>query len=141
MALLAALKICSAHICVFSMGGMIAHLIAIHYRDCVLSLTSVSSHTGSSEVVGPTRLAKLSIFKPERDDARSMVEFNFRRGALMSGKVTPDARFLAILERTQRRSVYNQGAVRQLAAAVRAPSRVPSLRKLSVPTLVVHGAC
>ncbi|NLD37957.1 MAG: alpha/beta hydrolase [Desulfatiglans sp.] len=145
--LMDALNIEKAHIIGWSMGGMIAQLMAIHYPDRVLSLTSWMSTYWSNDPDVPamsdeliSRLAKImETGPPETLDA--FIEGNVKIFRLMSG-----SRFLfdegwirSIMEKSYIRGWSAKIAQNQAAAGMASPSRLEALRNLTIPTLVIHG--
>lgn len=137
--LLDALEIDQAHVVGMSMGGMIAQTIAIEHPERVRSLTSIMSNPGDRKNgrIGPSIMPKLAkLPTPTRETAaqRSVDMF-----ALFSGSHFDPAEHLRRAEVSVARSFRPEGTARQTAAIMASPDRTPALRKLDVPTLVVHG--
>jgi pimeloyl-ACP methyl ester carboxylesterase len=140
MGLLDALGIESAHIVGASMGGMIAQTIAIEHPTRVRTLTSIMSTTGEATVGQPTPEAMEKLLQPPATS---------REEAIASGLITrkiigsPDdfdeevARQL--ITEAYDRCFYPEGMSRQLLAIVASGDRAEGLRRVAVPTLVVHG--
>ena len=144
VALLDALGISKAHIVGASMGGMIAQLIASTYPDHVLSLTSVMSTSGAPGLPGPApevrkRLMAPRPSNPTRDQAIAMGAEALEQISFPDPARPPGA-FEAAAARSFDRSYYPAGMKRQLLAIIADGSRVSRLKKISVPTLVIHGA-
>jgi pimeloyl-ACP methyl ester carboxylesterase len=136
-----ALKIPSAHIVGASMGGFIAQLVAINHADRTLSLTSIMSGPGGEDAVPPTPEAAQVLVRPAGATRDEVIETGLAAGRLLGGVNNPfdvEAERRKI-ERAYDRSFYPPGFGRQLVAILTARSRVPALRNLKVPTLVVHG--
>jgi pimeloyl-ACP methyl ester carboxylesterase len=130
-----------AHLVGVSMGGMIAQVLAGRQPERVASLASIMSTTGSRIAGQPAakvypfllgrapkerdafveRSVKLFRvigsrgFEQDEDQVREMAEVSFERG--------PDA----------------AGTARQLAAIVAAGNRTADCRRITAPTVVIHG--
>lgn len=130
----------SAHVLGASMGGMIAQTVAIRYPDRVRSLTSVMS-SPSPRVGRPTMGAAAALAaRPARtaEEAAERVVATFR--VIGSPGYPLDEQWLRSYgRRAFARARDATGARRQLAAINASASRVPGLRGVRAPTLVVHG--
>jgi pimeloyl-ACP methyl ester carboxylesterase len=137
--LLDALDIESAHVVGASMGGMIVQTMAIEHPARVRSLTSVMSNTGDRK---NGRIAAKLISKmvrlpaPTRETAVERSVTTFR---LVSGPHFDESSHRLLAEANVTRSYRPQGAARQTAAIAASPDRTAALRRVKVPTLVVHG--
>ena len=138
--LLDALEVESAHVVGMSMGGMIAQTMAIEHAGRVRSLTSIMSNTGDRRHgrIAPKLLSKIvRLPAPTRETAveRSVDDVPVRvRPALRRIRASSDRQ-----DATVERSFRPQGAARQTTAIMASPDRTPGLRRVTVPTLVVHG--
>ncbi len=136
-----ALGVPAAHVVGSSMGGFIAQLVAINHPRRVLSLTSIMSGPGGEDTVPPTpEAAEVLIKAPGRTrEERIATAVEGRR--LLAGPGNPFdlEKETRRAERLEDRSHYPAGYGRQLVAIIAAKSRIPQLRELRVPTLVVHG--
>lgn len=140
--LLSALDIPAAHVAGASMGGMIAQTLAIRHPERVLSLTSIMSSTGGRLVGRPSPKAMSMLLSPPPRDRAGYVELLVRTFRLIGSPGYPfdEARMRERAERTYDRGVHPGGTLRQLAAIMADRDRAPGLRKVRVPSLVVHGA-
>ena len=141
-ALLAGLKIDSAHVVGVSMGGMIAQALAIHHPEQVSSLTSIMSTTGRRGLPGPERQVARHIIKgPDEPTAEARLNYQRHLWRLLGSPdyPLPDAELEAFLQRVQKRGMTAQGSARQSLAILGSPSRVAGLQQLERPTLVIHG--
>jgi len=142
--LMDSLEIEKAHVCGASMGGMIAQIMAIKYRERVLSLTSISSSTGNPDI-------HKNIVKEDETPIKYPVQVPRERAAYidymvsgmkeLSGPGFPfnEAEVSELAGELYDRSFYPEGATRQLLAILTAGNRKPALSKINMPTLVIHG--
>jgi len=141
--LLDVLKINKAHIVGASMGGMIAQIIAATLPERCLSLTSIMSTSGARHLPHPTKpvMAAMTAKRPPANDAEAVIQFGMHmlRTIGSPGYPTPEPDLRAAVTRAVQRSAYPPGFVRQLMAVMANGSRVPLLKKIRVPTLVLHG--
>jgi pimeloyl-ACP methyl ester carboxylesterase len=139
--LLDALGIPAAHIVGASMGGFIAQLVALNHPDKVLTLTSVMSGPNGDDTVEPTPEALTVLLAPIPDSREERIELGLVAKKAYMGPEDPfDERYeRSRVARAVDRAYNPAGFVRQLMAINAAPSRVPRLRAVRVPTLVVHG--
>ena len=136
--LMDALAIDTAHVVGVSMGGMIAQIVVINNPERVRSLTSIMSSPARPTPRPNVLRAMLRPRPHSREGAiRRMTEF-FR---LIAGSAYPptDAELRARVEKSVSRSWRPDSFTRQLIAIQTAPSRVDMLRRIRVPTLVLHG--
>jgi pimeloyl-ACP methyl ester carboxylesterase len=140
--LLKALDLGPAHLVGVSMGGMIAQTVAAEHPDRVRSLASIMSSTGSLTAgwVAPSTLRL--VFRPparDRDAAAERAATLFdhigSRGFPFDEEAIKERARLAF-DRDPRAAA---GTGRQMAAIVKAGDRTRELRRISVPTLVIHG--
>ncbi len=135
------LGIQKAHIVGASMGGMIVQAMAIRHPDRVLSMTSIMSTTGNPDVGQPKPEAMASLLSPPpstRDEAIAAAAASW---SIIGSPAYPTAPEL-IAEWTARdydRCFYPVGVTRQLLAIMATGDRTEALRRLNVPTLVIHG--
>jgi pimeloyl-ACP methyl ester carboxylesterase len=142
LGVLDALEIDSAHVVGASMGGFIAQTLAGLHPARVRSLTLMMTSTGSRLVGRPKpriflRLLRRRIVRDRLEAMEAVVE-TFR--IIGSQGFAFDEEYLRDLAgRSYDRGYDPHGYVRQLAAAMAQPNRTGALRRLRVPTLVMHG--
>ena len=137
--LLDVLGIDRAHVVGASMGGMIAQTMAIEYPQRVRSLTSVMSTTGEPEFGRSTREARQVLLTPGPTEREVFIEDSVRALVWHSRRYADPDEVRALAARSFDRSFHPAGTVRQLAAVTASGSRADGLRRLDVPTLVIHG--
>ena len=130
-----------AHVAGVSMGGMIAQTMAIRRPERVLSLGSIMSTPGDRRV-GRPKLRVWSVLTRRAPESREAYIDYFVRIFRMIG--SPDypveeKRMRELAAATYDRCHYAAGTARQLAAIFASGSRTAALRKLDVPTVVIHG--
>lgn len=135
------LGIKAAHVVGASMGGMIAQLLAVRHPQRVLSLVSIFSTTGNRRVGRPHPRQALRMLRRVSSDREGYIEDHLRTyreiGSSAFGFDEAGRRELA--GRMYDRGIHPAGSARQIAAIVTAKDRSSELRKIRVPTTVIHG--
>ena len=137
-----ALGIDRAHICGMSMGGMIVQNMAIHFPERLLSMTSIMSTTGNPSVPPATDEAQAALNAPPPSPARPDViahGIKGRRTYESPAYRKSDADNEELIGAAFDRMYYPEGYARQYAAILADGNRVPRLKSVTVPTLVIHG--
>jgi pimeloyl-ACP methyl ester carboxylesterase len=140
--LLGELQLAPAHVIGASMGGMIAQTLAARHTQQVRSLVSIMSSTGSLWS-GQPALRVYSAFlrraPAERDAFISHIEQLF--GVIGSRRLPRDLDDIrALAAASYDRDHDWRGPLRQLAAILASGDRTPELRRITAPTLVIHGS-
>ena len=137
-----ALHIKAAHIVGASMGGFIAQLVAINHPEHTLSLTSIMSGPGGHDAIPPTPEALEALVRIPGATREEIVANSIDARRIFAGEGNPFnvEEQWALVERAYERCYYPVGFGRQYAAILASKTRIPALRELRVPTLVVHGA-
>ena len=140
--LIDALGLESAHVVGASMGGMIVQLLAVEHPVRVRSLTSIMSTTGDPAVGEASEAAIAVLMAPPAGSREGVLE-----GAVVANRVTGSPSYPMAADELRARAgrafdrAYDPaGFARQLRACLTTPDRTAALRRLDVPTLVVHGA-
>jgi len=142
-ALLDALNIDKAHVVGASMGGMIVQDLAINHPQRLLSMTSIMSTTGRSDLPQATPEAmEVLMSRPSGDDENSLLAHAFKSQQTISGSKYPPVRedVDARTRESMARNIDAAGVARQMAAIVASGDRVAGLAKIDTPTLVIHGS-
>lgn len=141
--LLDALGIERAHVVGVSMGGMIAQNLAATWPERCASLVSIMSSSGSRRLPRPQpRVLRLMLSRPPRRDDPAAQLMHFRklfRALSGPGFPMPDEELGERLQRSLARSYSPAGTARQLLAIAASGDRSGLLRRICVPTLVLHG--
>lgn len=136
--LLDALEIDAAHIVGQSMGGMIAQQLTIDHPTRVLSLCSIYSAPSTEHLTHDPEVWAVREQEPATDREGAIAQFIERESLCGLAEYTPEW-IRAHAEAAYDRCYYPVGADRQMAAVRRAPDRTPELRRVKVPTAVLHG--
>ncbi|MGH3568208.1 MAG: alpha/beta fold hydrolase [Pseudonocardia sp.] len=147
--LIAALDPRGAHVVGASMGGMIAQEVAIRHPALTRSLVSIMARPGDRRTGKVAwRMRAQFLRPPSADPVEAMVQ-SFRRIGSVGRTERDDEDVRATMHRSTRRSggvdarsagAARDGTRRQLAACVAERDRTADLRRLPMPTLVLHGA-
>src|SRR4051794_8568894 len=139
--LLDALGISSAHVVGASMGGMIAQVLAGRHPARTRSLVSIMSTTGNRWKGQPAlRVYPFFVRKPAVG-REAYVERVTRLFKVVGSPGFPrdEAELREMLEMSFDRGSDPAGMARQLGAIVAAGDRTAAVRRITAPTLVVHG--
>lgn len=137
------LGIDAAHVVGVSMGGMIAQTVAIRHPQRVRTLTSIMSTTGAPGVGGATEEAMGRLLTRPGESRDERVASSIATSRVIWGD-TPQFPFDEELARWRAetsvdRCYYPEGTGRQMLAIRATGDRTEQLRRLDVPTLVIHG--
>jgi pimeloyl-ACP methyl ester carboxylesterase len=132
-----------AHVVGASMGGMIAQVLAAGWPARVASLTSIMSSSGALRFnfhVSPATRALLTP-PPRGADEEQLIDHMERVWTLIGspGLQQPREVLRERLRANLRRAYDPAGVARQMLAIMASGDRRPLLRRITVPTLVMHG--
>lgn len=144
LGLMDALEIRKAHIVGVSMGGMIGQLLSGTHPDRVTSLTSIMSGTLNPLLPGPSlRVAgPLFLSRPKDKSRDALIERAIGMWSLIRTDDPADdhSELRNKIAMGFDRSYYPSGVRRQLAAIIATGDLRPHIRKITAPTLVIHGS-
>lgn len=136
------LEVERAHVVGASMGGMIAQTLAARHPDTVLSLTSIMSGPGGRRTATMPRMSVIGtlLSRPptEREAYATHVAEIFERIGSPGYDHEPERlrnRTLLAYDRC----FYPVGTARQLMAIIASGDRTAELRRITCPTLAIHG--
>jgi pimeloyl-ACP methyl ester carboxylesterase len=135
------LGIDAAHVVGASMGGMIGQTMAIRRPERVRSLVSIMSNTGERRV-GRPKLRVWGVLTRRAPSGRdAYIEYFVRvfRAIGSKGFTFDEERIRAAAAASYDRDHSRSGTGRQLAAILASGDRTEELRRLRLPTTVIHG--
>ena len=136
------LGINQAHILGVSMGGMIAQRVGIHYPERVLSLTLIMTMTGDRSAPKPSiKVQWMLLTQPRtKDQAKLKAHSKKTWRTIGSPDYPPSERELdAYVDNLFAQGIHPEGTLRQLSAILAEGDRSQLLKKIKLPTLIVHG--
>ena len=139
--LLDGLGIGAAHVVGASMGGMIAQTLAATRPNRVLSLASIMSTTGGRLVGQPTLRVMPIFLKQAPRDRDAFVDHTEKlfKAIGSSGLQRDDDELREVAGLMYDRGLDPAGTARQLAAIIASGNRTQALRRITAPTVVIHG--
>ncbi len=139
--LLAHLGVDAAHVVGASQGGMIAQTLAVRHPKMVLSLVSIMSSTGDRAVGQPHPEALPALLTRPPADREEYVEFVVQAFRIIGspGFEADEGKLRERASASFERGYYPEGTARQLLAILASGDRTEALRRLDLPTLVIHG--
>jgi pimeloyl-ACP methyl ester carboxylesterase len=139
--LLAALDLAPAHVVGASMGGMIAQCLAAAHPGSVRSLCSIMSTTGNRWAGQPALRLYPYLLRRAPGDRERFIEHTVRLlraiGSTGFDQNEDDIRRVAAL--SYDRGANGPGTGRQLAAILASGDRTAAVRRITAPTVVIHG--
>ena len=144
LGLLDHLGITRAHVVGASMGGMISQILSASHPERVASLGLLMTSPSTSLSSLPRwRVIRLAFDPPGRDAPPEVkVAREARNIAIINGPnyLPTDEQLRARVETLTARSDYPQGGLRQFDAILGTGSLVKFARRITAPTVVIHGS-
>lgn len=134
------LDVAQAHVVGASMGGMIAQHVALRYPGRVLSLCSIMSSTGH-RLVGQPKLSVIPLFLSRPESSKeAYVERAVKLFRAVGSKKLFDEEYVREgAAMSWERGINIAGTGRQLGAVAADGNRTKRLRRITAPTVVIHG--
>jgi pimeloyl-ACP methyl ester carboxylesterase len=135
------LGIASAHLVGVSMGGMIVQTMTLDQPQRVRSLASIMSTTGKRSVGWQHPRLLPAMLRPIEPGRETYADSSVAMWRLIGspGYGHDDERVREAAREAYDRGLSAAGALRQMMAILTQPNRSRALRRVRVPTLVVHG--
>jgi pimeloyl-ACP methyl ester carboxylesterase len=140
--LLGELNLAAAHVVGASMGGMIAQMLAAEKPESVRSLVSIMSNTGSRWKGQPAFSIYRYLLRKAPDDREGYIEYTTKVFEAIGSRGLPfdKERVRDMVARSYDRGHDPAGPGRQLGAIIASGDRTAALKRIRVPTLVIHGS-
>ena len=141
--LLDAVGVKTAHVVGASMGGMIAQNLAVKHPNRVRTLTSIMSTSGHRSLPGADPMVAQHVFRarPSSLERTAVIAHTMRTIELIGSPAYPvdEDKRREMASMSYDRCFYPPGFARHVAAIFQDGCRRSRLRRIRVPTLVVHG--
>ncbi|MEZ4329971.1 MAG: alpha/beta hydrolase [Polyangiales bacterium] len=140
--LLDALEVDAAHVVGFSMGGMIAQLLAATRPERVHTLTSIMSSPNEPSLPKPRPRVLMNLLKkPPANDPDTLAAASADMWALIGSPAYPTSREerVAAAHRSFARGLNKTGLAHHMMAILATGGFAERLPRISAPTLVLHG--
>ncbi len=131
----------AAHVVGASQGGMIAQTMALRFPQRVKSLVSIMSSTGNREVGLPHPEAIPALLTRPPADREGFIDFAVSVWRVIGspGFDLDEEGLRGRAGASWDRGIHSDGTARQLVAILASGDRTEALRRLDLPTVVIHG--
>jgi pimeloyl-ACP methyl ester carboxylesterase len=137
--LIEALDLGPVHLVGASMGGMISQTLVARRPDLVRSLTSIMSNTGSRVTGQPAFGLLRLLLKRAPRDRESFIEHSVALFDVIGSEGSDPSEVRELAAQSYDRGTDQDGTGRQLGALLKTGNRTEMLRRIKVPTVVIHG--
>ena len=129
------------HVVGASMGGMIAQLIASRHPELTSSLVSIMSNTGSRVSGQPALSIYRHFLTTPPNDREAFIDRTVNLFKIIGSTELgfDEEQMRDVITRSYDRDHDPRGTGRQLGAIAKSGNRTAALRRITAPTLVVHG--
>jgi pimeloyl-ACP methyl ester carboxylesterase len=139
--LLRELGLVPAHVVGASMGGMIAQTLAAERPDTVRSLVSIMSNTGNRWKGQPAFGIYRHLLRAAPTEREAYIDYTAQVFEAIGSQGLPQdhERVRDMVAQSYDRGHDPAGSGRQLGAIIASGDRTAELRRITAPTLVIHG--
>ncbi len=142
LTILDVLYVDKAHVIGHSMGGFIVQLLAIHFPDRVISMTSISSSTSSPSVpLPPSKTWEIYLSNKPQGDFENDLEGFLKVWEYLNGTAKFDKELAIQYTKNlyERQPINGSLGVSHVKAQESLSDRTQALKKIQTPALVLHG--
>jgi pimeloyl-ACP methyl ester carboxylesterase len=133
------LELGPVHLVGASMGGMVSQMLVARRPDLVRSFTSIMSNTGSRITGQPAfGLLRLLLNRAPRD-RDAFIEHSVKLFEVIGSEGSDPSEVRELAAQSYDRGRDDLGTAHQLAAILKSGNRTNLLRRIKVPTVVIHG--
>ena len=140
--LLRELDLAPAHVVGASLGGMVGQTLAARHPESVRTLTSIMSTTGNRFRGQPALAVYRHLLAEAPTEREAFIDHVAKIFAVIGspGFPTDPEEVRARAARSFDRGLNRAGTGRQMAAVLKSGDRTRDLRRITAPTLVIHGS-
>jgi pimeloyl-ACP methyl ester carboxylesterase len=142
LTILDSLNIDKAHVIGHSMGGFIVQLLGIHYPDRIISMTSISSCTHSPTVpMPPEKTWELYLSNKPQGNFETDLNGFLKVWEYLNGTAKFDKELAVEYTKSlyERQNIDGALGATHVKAQKTLTDRTEELKKIKIPTLVMHG--
>ena len=142
LTILDSLNIDEAHVIGHSMGGFIVQLLGIHYPDRIISMTSISSSTNSPTVpMPPEKTWEIYLSNKPQGNFETDLNGFLKVWEYLNGTAKFDKELAVEYTKNlyERQDIDGALGATHVKAQETLTDRTKELKKIKIPTLVMHG--